>query len=712
MSGRARDLLLVAAVHDDDRIPVLAEMAAALASGGDDRDRIGEAAGEAIGDVISEMIGDAIRPAEDRRILIRLTGSPTASGPAAAAPERIVFAEPLLRSVVLDSEPLVRIQTAHAAVAACLGPDDDRTLWHHAHAVVGPDEPVAAALESAAAEAAAGMDFAAAAVLAERAAELTADHNVRASRLLAAAAHCEELGRRDVVGRLLAEAARGPLGLVDRARAELLTLDLGDGADDPAVIGHLRALALATASVGEDALGWELLAAAALRAWRADPGPAERGRIVETADQLSVPTGDRSRPDPRRLFVMAMADPVGHGAEVLSALAAISAEDLAAAEPRAVAAWGMAARAVGDHARAAELLGRAGDGLRAQGRHGRLALVSAMQAGALVADGEFVRARAVAEETLRLSESTGQPMWQAGALTVLGLVDAVRGDFAGATRIADELAQDPVAFGPSLVRSLICQIRGVALMAAGRHAEAYPILRQAFDTESAAYHVSGRISALGHLAETAVHCGAVPDARAVVAAMAEVHRSAPAPSLRAQIAVAEAFLAEEAQGAQVCEAALAVTGLPVFARARIELVHGRWSRRNRLVAASREPLASAAAAFDRLGARYWAERALAELGAAGERGADGRPVSGPGTGAVRNAALESLSPQERQVALLAAQGLTNPQIGRRLSIAHRTVSSHLARIFPKLGITSRGQLAGRIGGDGMDGAADPAEVEP
>jgi DNA-binding CsgD family transcriptional regulator len=89
----------------------------------------------------------------------------------------------------------------------------------------------------------------------------------------------------------------------------------------------------------------------------------------------------------------------------------------------------------------------------------------------------------------------------------------------------------------------------------------------------------------------------------------------------------------------------------------------------------------------------WAERARRELRAAGER--SGQPVP---------RALDLLAPQELQIARLAAEGLSNREIGQQLYLSHRTVSNHLYRIFPKLGITSRAELAAVVGASPGPGA--------
>lgn len=131
------------------------------------------------------------------------------------------------------------------------------------------------------------------------------------------------------------------------------------------------------------------------------------------------------------------------------------------------------------------------------------------------------------------------------------------------------------------------------------------------------------------------------------------------------------------------EKALAIPGACRFPfdLGRVRLCHGEHLRRARAVAGSRAQLATALEIFERLGAKPWAARAASELRAAGWDGSHAVP---------RDRA--SLTPQELQIAMLAAAGLSNKQIGRRLFLSHRTVGAHLYQIFPKLGITSRAAL--------------------
>ena len=138
-------------------------------------------------------------------------------------------------------------------------------------------------------------------------------------------------------------------------------------------------------------------------------------------------------------------------------------------------------------------------------------------------------------------------------------------------------------------------------------------------------------------------------------------------------------------------------GLPEWPlhRARLHLGYGVWLRRQRRIAEARDPLRTARETFAALGATPWAERAGQELRAAGEA-----HQQSPA------AAWEQLTPQELQIATLAAEGLTNRQIGERLFLSHRTVGAHLYHMFPKLGIASRSQLGSALAGVG--GGSTPA----
>ena len=145
-------------------------------------------------------------------------------------------------------------------------------------------------------------------------------------------------------------------------------------------------------------------------------------------------------------------------------------------------------------------------------------------------------------------------------------------------------------------------------------------------------------------------------------------------------------MAEPTEAGDRFEEALAgdLTRWP-FQRARIELAYGQWLRRHRRLADSRAVLRAARDTFDALGCAPWGEQARRELRASGERSRHRVPE-----------ARDQLTAQELQIAQLAARGLSNREIGQRLFLSHRTISTHLYRVFPKLGITSRAELGAAL----------------
>jgi DNA-binding CsgD family transcriptional regulator len=176
----------------------------------------------------------------------------------------------------------------------------------------------------------------------------------------------------------------------------------------------------------------------------------------------------------------------------------------------------------------------------------------------------------------------------------------------------------------------------------------------------------------------------------VVAELEEVAGRSEPPFLCLVLACARPVMATDEDAEALFTAALGRGASYPFPRARTLFSYGRWLRRQRRSADARQPLRQAVGLFDALGATRWGSRARLELRATGEQ-VRGRAAD----------ARDRLTSQELQIARLAAEGLSNREIGERLFLSHRTIGSHLYRVFPKLGISSRSQLR-----DALDGAAD------
>jgi DNA-binding CsgD family transcriptional regulator len=188
---------------------------------------------------------------------------------------------------------------------------------------------------------------------------------------------------------------------------------------------------------------------------------------------------------------------------------------------------------------------------------------------------------------------------------------------------------------------------------------------------------------IADLAEAALHTDRVAEGRELLAQVEATAGARPAVWIELNLRHARALLAPDETEAQrgFDDALAANLGRWPFQRARLLLAYGEWLRRQRRIADSRTPLRAARDTFDTLGCTSWSARARRELRASGESSRRRDP-----------AARDQLTAQELQIAQLAAAGLSNREIGQRLYLSHRTISTHLYRIFPKLGITARGEL--------------------
>ncbi|MGW3943786.1 LuxR C-terminal-related transcriptional regulator, partial [Streptomyces phaeochromogenes] len=230
---------------------------------------------------------------------------------------------------------------------------------------------------------------------------------------------------------------------------------------------------------------------------------------------------------------------------------------------------------------------------------------------------------------------------------------------------------------------------GAAAAAEGAYETAYDQLRMVFTADGAPVHYHASYPALADLAAAAVRSGRREEAAAIVERSVRALADVASPRLRALTSRARGLLADPEDAEPHFRAALADPVLEhwPFERAQTLLDFAEWLRRRRRIAEARGPLTEALEIFRRLGAHPWIERARAESRAAGLGVTDTAPD-----------ALAELSPQQQQIIHLAARGLTNREIGERLFLSPRTVSSHLYRSFPKLGITARSQLRDLIEG--------------
>jgi len=352
---------------------------------------------------------------------------------------------------------------------------------------------------------------------------------------------------------------------------------------------------------------------------------------------------------------------------------------------------GIAAEKAGDFALGARFLGRAVDRLREQGRLGLLTQALVHHAWAATYAGDW-SAAAAGSEGARLARDTDQPQYGLTGELIAGLVAGLRGndpdDLEG--RIAGpERTLRAMNGGPLLAPAHLA--RGAAALGEGRYEDAFRHLWPVFDEADPAFHRFMRWPAVLDLVEAAAHSGHLEPAAGVMAELEAIAARSGPPLLLILLACARPLLADDEDAQALFEVALGQDrSAYLYPRARTLFSFGSWLRRQRRGIESRAPLRDAIELFDVLGVTRWSDRARQELRATGETFGPRRPD-----------ARDQLTAQELQIAQLAARGLSNREIGERLFLSHRTIGSHLYRIFPKLGITSRAQLR-----DALPAAAD------
>ena len=396
--------------------------------------------------------------------------------------------------------------------------------------------------------------------------------------------------------------------------------------------------------------------------------------IVAVANRIKV-----AEDEPALLALLASADPVAHGAQVIDRIARMSS---GGRDPTGSYLVGSAAAAVWAYDLALGFLDAAVDGLRAQGRLGLLAQALVVQAWAAVHLAREPLAVSAAEEAFRLAGETGQPASAASAQLAQAAIAAERGDFERADALARQAEAVLLPMGATPMLALGQFVRGRAAVAHQRYPEGLAHHGRTLEPTDPAYHPFVGAWGLSDVVEASAHTGSKNKAREYLEQLESLAAATSGSLLRATAGYARSFVANDEDAEALYRTALErdLANWSCY-RGRMLLWYGRWLRRQRRVAESRIPLRAARETFDALGFPALAETARQELRAAGETSPRRIPE-----------AWDELTAQELQIARMAAAGLSNREIGERLYLSHRTVGYHLHRIFPKLGITSRGQL--------------------
>ncbi|UGT40289.1 AAA family ATPase [Nocardia yamanashiensis] len=706
LTPEVRDLLLIAAADSSGEAAVIRTAASLLTHTREATD--------------AGQVGAAELAAE-RAGLLRLEG------------DRILFRHPLIRAAAYQGASAAERRAAHRALAGAFADScDDRRAWHLAAAATGADEAAAGALEQAAvcARGRGGLRETSAAY--ERAAVLSpaaADSSRRAGAAAQAAADAGDLDR----AAALVESAIAALPQeYEQAHSDSAQAAAGresGGADassvafatgsDPATLGlpaesglfarlvslratierdqdrprtayrSLTSAAVATAGTEPETASL-LLFQAAESAWAAGDLDAVR-RAAALTEQLELPRGERIAALVDLLDALNL-EPGSQdrgAAAVRELLAGLSPNRLR--ERAQVVHWQLL---LGDQHAARELAAALEDDCRRDGALGVLALTLWLRARIEILLGNLAQAEAAATEGLRLAGDIGQRNLHDRYAAALAHLAALRGE----ETACRELTSAPLAHGIAPASVHADAALGLLELGLGRPEAAF----DRYLTMLASANRHGATASLPDLIEAAHRIGRTADARPALDSYTAWAERARHPWALAVAHRCHALLADgdspgwwpsgtgpDTAGTpaeQHFRAALELhygTAEYTFERARTELLYGEWLRREQRRADARRHLRAAMESFERLDARPWAERARAELRATGETR----------TAAPAADVLTTLTPQELQSVQLAAEGLSNKDIAARLFLSPRTVGYHLSNAYPKLGISSRRELA-------------------
>ena len=592
------------------------------------------------------------------------------------------FRHPLTRSAVMKASTSSDRRRAHAALAGAVGDHSERRAWHLGQATVGTDEAVAALLESAARQKAARGDIRGAVAALLRAAELSPAAG--RARRLAEAAYVDAHASGDLVSaaQLLASArqAHPGAGLSLHAAAATALMVINHG-------GHLQTAhrllvhAIESGDHGFDAGvpalidALHLLLLLCFFSGRSDRWEDFRRLLAAV------------RPEPDRLLAIAGAtapDPARTAPEHLAELDILITSAHQETDPARIVRLCFAAQ----HAeRYGDMRGAVWRVVR-QGRDGgpaRLhigALFQLCQDGFMM--GLWAEVEELAAEGSQVCEQSGCHFFTWYFEYFDALLAAVRGDTATAVALSDRLVGTSAQRGVHTAAQWGQYVRMLAVLGAGDFEQAFTIASRISPPGELVPHAQVAMWVAIDLVEAAMRTQRHAEAAAHAAALREADVGRISPLYAIVVAAACAMTEPDDERACVLyEQAVNVDNADQwpFQLARVRLAYGERLRRARNTTQARGPLVQALKAFEELGADPWAERARVELRATrwvGDQG-DAQPET-------------VLTPQEREIALLAASGMTNRQIGERLFISHRTVGAHLYQIFPKLGISSRAAL--------------------
>jgi DNA-binding CsgD family transcriptional regulator len=590
------------------------------------------------------------------------------------------FRHPLVRSAAYRAATPHERRQAHEALASAMDPerDPDRVAWHRARAAAGPDESVAAELERSASRAEARGGVAAAAAFLERAAELSPDTAQRGTRALAAAGLKLDVGALEATERLLTLATTTALEELDRARAERLRAQIAYARTRGSDTSALLSAAAKRLEPLDPELARETHLEAIWATMRSGRFAMDTG-VVEAAEAATLHSGR----EPARaidLLLEAVVARLTRGYEpalpaVTRALAAFRAEGFR----REHLAWCWLACWLAldlwEDDTCDAIASGAGRAARESGYLTILPFALNYTAKSQLFRGEF----GIAEQMMRERDTITAATRSTFTVSTSVLLAAWRGDRETTYKLRAPAIQAGKARGEGFAIEIAEWATAVLHNGLGEYAEAAAAAQRAYEHEVLGF--GGLV--LPELIEAAVRSGGRPAAEMAFARLAERSSMSATEWARGIEAAMHALLSDgdEAEALHLEAIDRLSRSRAAVLHARAQLTYGEWLRREGRRVDARAQLKAALSAFETMGAEAFADRARRELLATGET--------------VRKRTDDTrgdLTPQEAQIARLASDRLTNPEIAAQLYLSPRTVEYHLHKVFQKLGISSRREL--------------------
>jgi DNA-binding CsgD family transcriptional regulator len=601
---------------------------------------------------------------------------------------QVAFRHPLVRSAIYGAAEPIERRVAHRALADATDPqiDPDRRAWHRAQAASVPDEGVADELEQSAARAQARGGFAAAAAFLERSVALTVDPARRGARALRAADTKRQTGALDSALALAAVADRGPLDDLQRAQLDVLLGRIAFAGNRGNDASPLMLKAASRLEHVDLRLAHETYLDALVAALFAGRLAVDANVQVVAAAARAAPRSDGAVRASELLLdglAVLVTDGWAAGTPVLKeAIEAFRADDVVGVDEQLRWSWvaGGAAGVIWDYENWDVLTAREERLARDAGALAVLPITLSIRAGVRALAGDLVEAGFLVDQVQVVTDASENRRFPNAALHVA----AYRGEEREARQYAEAITKESSARGEGLALAVVSWATALLCNGLGRYEDAFRAATDALEDPNDLWY-SGW--AMVELIEAASRTGNQEQVQPALEELVErtdasgtdwaLATQARCRALLTGVDEAEAFYREAIE--RLLPGRLRVD----LARAR--LLYGEWLRRQSRRVDARSELRTAYEMFTDFGMNAFAERARIELQATGEH-ARKRSVD----------TLGQLTPQEEQVARLAAEGHTNREIATQLFISPSTVEYHLHKVFRKLKVTSRAQLARRM----------------